>query len=117
MRRQAFTTAFAIFLLVLAFAVLMDTWTGAQSRGQRDPAGGPANEDRRLRFTHDGTSDPEVPGGREIARAPAEAPAGFDNQTNGFNIQGPAFETLDEDTVVPLRSYNDNRFIFEEVET
>ena len=67
----------------------MDTWTGAQSQGQRDPAGGPANEDRRLRFTHDGTSDPEVPGGREIA--PAQAPAAFDNQTNGFNIQGPAF--------------------------
>ncbi len=117
LRRPAFTTAFAIILLVLAFAVLMDTWTGAQSRGQRDTAGGPANEARRLRFTHDGTSDPEVPGGREIARAPAEAPAAFDNQTNGFNIQGPAFETLDEDTVVPLRSFNDNRFIFEEVET
>ena len=61
LRRPAFTTAFAIILLVLAFAVLMDTWTGAQSQGQRDTAGGPANEDRRLRFTHDGTSDPEVP--------------------------------------------------------
>src|SRR5688500_5579344 len=29
---------------------------------------------------------------------------------------GPAFDTIDEDTVVPLRSFNDNRFIFEEVE-
>src|SRR5919109_2721862 len=46
-----------------------------------------------------------------------EAPTGFDNQTNGFTAQGPPFERLDEDNVVPLRSFNDNRFIFEEVET
>ncbi len=46
-----------------------------------------------------------------------EAPAGFDNLTNGFTEQGPDFETLDEDNVVALRSFNDNRFIFEEVET
>jgi len=45
-----------------------------------------------------------------------EAPTGFDNRTNGFNIQGPAFDSINEDTVVPLRSFNDNRFIFEEVE-
>jgi CxxC motif-containing protein (DUF1111 family) len=45
-----------------------------------------------------------------------EAPAAFDNRTNGFDPQGPAFEDIDEDTVVPLRSFNDNRFIFEEVE-
>ena len=46
-----------------------------------------------------------------------EAPTGFDNLTNGFDPQGPPFEKLNEDTVVPLRSFNDNRFIFEEVET
>ena len=46
-----------------------------------------------------------------------EAPAAFDNRTNGFDPQGPAFDDIDEDTVVPLRSFNDNRFIFEEVET
>jgi CxxC motif-containing protein (DUF1111 family) len=46
-----------------------------------------------------------------------EAPAAFDNRTNGFDIQGPPFDSIDEDTVVPLRSFNDNRFIFEEVET
>ncbi len=45
-----------------------------------------------------------------------EAPAAFDNRTNGFDPQGPAFDTINEDTVVPLRSMNDNRFIFEEVE-
>jgi CxxC motif-containing protein (DUF1111 family) len=46
-----------------------------------------------------------------------EAPAAFDNRTNGFDVQGPTFDTINEDTVVPLRSFNDNRFIFEEVET
>jgi CxxC motif-containing protein (DUF1111 family) len=46
-----------------------------------------------------------------------EAPTGFDNRTNGFNQQGPPFDSIDEDNVVPLRSFNDNRFIFEEVET
>ena len=46
-----------------------------------------------------------------------EAPAGFDNLTNGFSEQGAAFETLNADNVVALRSFNDNRFIFEEVET
>jgi CxxC motif-containing protein (DUF1111 family) len=45
-----------------------------------------------------------------------EAPAGFDNLTNGFLEQGDDFETLNEDNVVALRSFNDNRFIFEEVE-
>src|SRR6188508_2645455 len=29
-----------------------------------------------------------------------EAPAAFDNRTNGFDAQGPAFDSLDEDTVV-----------------
>ena len=46
-----------------------------------------------------------------------EAPTGFDDLTNGFDQQGPPFEQINEDTVVPLRSFNDNRFIFEEVET
>jgi CxxC motif-containing protein (DUF1111 family) len=45
-----------------------------------------------------------------------EAPTGFDNRTNGFNQQGPPFDSIDEDNVVPLRSFNDNRFIFEELE-
>ncbi len=46
-----------------------------------------------------------------------EAVTGFDNRTNGFLPQGPPFESIDEDNVVPRRSFNDNRFIFEEVET
>jgi CxxC motif-containing protein (DUF1111 family) len=50
------------------------------------------------------------------ATTATEAPRGFDNRTNGFSVQGPAFDTLDEDNVQALRSFNDNRFIFEEVE-
>lgn len=52
-----------------------------------------------------------------IAQRITEAPTGFDNETNGYLPQGPAYDTLEENTVVPLRSFNDNRFLFEEVET
>jgi len=45
-----------------------------------------------------------------------EAPTGFDSRTNGFSPQGPPYETLNEDNVVALRSFNDNRFIFEKTE-
>jgi CxxC motif-containing protein (DUF1111 family) len=72
---------------------------------------------RSQRFQPVGTPDPE----NSAAGAPAadpvtEAPTGFDALTNGFDVQGPAFDTIDEDTVVALRSFNDNRFIFEEQE-
>jgi len=58
----------------------------------------------------------ELPGGAVAPAALSEARTGFDHLTNGFSVQGPAFDSLDEDNVVPLRSFNDNRFIFEEVE-
>ncbi|HEX4666124.1 MAG TPA: di-heme oxidoredictase family protein [Chthoniobacterales bacterium] len=45
------------------------------------------------------------------------ARAGYDNLTNGYAPQGPAFNTIDEDNVIPDRSFNDGRFVFEEVET
>ena len=70
---------------------------------------------RRDRFKPNGVVDNEGPAsGGPNATA---APAGFDSQTNGLDPQGPDYDTLNEDTVVPLRSFNDNRFIFEEVET
>ncbi len=43
--------------------------------------------------------------------------AGFDNLTNGFAVQGPPFNTIDKSNVIPDRSFNDGRFVFEEVET
>lgn len=51
------------------------------------------------------------------ALAPSEAPTGFDNLTNGYLPQGPDYDTIDEDTVSPLASFNDARFVFEEAET
>jgi hypothetical protein len=65
-----------------------------------------------------------LPQGGLVAEQPAaptgpaiEAPSGFDGLTNGFTQQGPAFAGLTHDNVVPLRSHNDNRFLFEFVET
>jgi len=74
---------------------------------------------RRERFRHDGRIDSET--AVTASRLPAletasEAPTGFDNETNGYLEQRPPFEELEEDDVVPLRSFNDNRFIFEEAE-
>jgi CxxC motif-containing protein (DUF1111 family) len=60
---------------------------------------------------------PPAASSRDFLHRPLEAPTGFDNLTNGFTDQGPAFETLNEDNVEANRSFNDNRFIFEEVET
>jgi hypothetical protein len=75
------------------------------------------DERRRQRFTHNGVIDTEAPPASFRLPPPTEAPAGFDNLTNGMDPQGPPFEALEEESVVPLRSFNDNRFIFEEVET
>jgi Di-haem oxidoreductase, putative peroxidase len=72
------------------------------------------DQDRRTRFSHDGFLDDERGTGRQ--GNPAEAATGFDDLTNGFDPQGSAFDALIADSVVALRSFNDNRFIFEEVE-
>ena len=99
-------------LSVLVAAILSSTTIAIVATQGR-----PADERRRQRFAHAGVVDEEDGGAGERRPAPTEAPAGFDNQTNGFDEQGPPFEDIDEDSVVPLRSFNDNRFIFEEVET
>jgi CxxC motif-containing protein (DUF1111 family) len=56
--------------------------------------------------------DANTPPGRRFI----EALTGFDSLTNGYLDQGPDFDTLAEDAVVPFRSFNDDRFIFEEIE-
>jgi len=76
-----------------------------------------ADDRATSRFQHSGTMPAETTDA--AVTQPdffTEAPTGFDNRTNGFLRQGPAYDTLDEDNVVPDRSFNDNRFIFEEVE-
>ncbi len=88
-----------------------------------------AGDKWRLRFTHNGQlPDEGAPGAfdqqgrtaaavRNAAPGTAEAPTGFDNLTNGFDPQGPPFEHAHRGHRHALRSFNDNRFIFEEVET
>lgn len=76
-----------------------------------------AGDPRSERFNPVGTPEPESSAVSALAAdAFTEAPTGFDTGTNGFDVQGPAFDTINEDTVVALRSFNDNRFIFEEQE-
>ena len=97
----------------VASGLIAATRVHGQSGARRSPQ--QRDEDRRQRFSKNGDVEDE-----DNAAAPAtktsEAAAGFDNLTNGFDPQGPDFEELNEDNVVPLRSFNDNRFIFEEVE-
>jgi CxxC motif-containing protein (DUF1111 family) len=77
----------------------------------------PNRHSRRERFRHNGVmAGEDHPTFGERRGDATEAPTGFDNLTNGFTEQGPPFEELNEETVVALRSFNDNRFIFEEVE-
>src|SRR5688572_105442 len=78
--------------------------------------GSTADERATSRFQHSGRMPVEETAAITPADFFSEAPTGFDNRTNGFLRQGPAFDTIDEDSVVPNRSFNDNRFIFEEVE-
>jgi hypothetical protein len=83
-------------------------WTAVHA----DPQG--REEHRRRRSTPTGEVQREA--GNTPPGRVTEAPAAFDNQTNGYDPQGAPYETLDEHNVVALRSFNDNRFIFEEVE-
>jgi Di-haem oxidoreductase, putative peroxidase len=95
----------SFFLIVGLAAFLISTAASQSNRGRRD------------RFRHNGVIEEEDrPAFGERRSDATEAPTGFDNLTNGFTEQGPPFEELNEDTVEALRSFNDNRFIFEEVE-
>jgi CxxC motif-containing protein (DUF1111 family) len=77
-----------------------------------------ADEARRTRLTAAATpldNEGGLPTLTDVSRL-TEALAAFDNVTNGFDVQGPPFDTIEEDNVHPLASFNDNRFVFEEVE-
>jgi CxxC motif-containing protein (DUF1111 family) len=75
-----------------------------------------AAQARAARFQHSGTVAPESSTATTDVGRLTEAPTGFDNRTNGFLVQGPPFGSLNEDTVEAQRSFNDDRFIFEEIE-
>ena len=112
MKHPTYRAAFA-GLLVIAFGM---SDAAADRRDQFRIVGSPLSEDPAT--NPDGTT-PNVAARTPSTTAtlPTQAPTGFDNLTNGYLQQGPAFETLEEADVVAGRSFNDNRFIFEEVET
>src|SRR3954471_16570442 len=108
--KRGSVTVLSTTLAITVLALVSDRALQGQSGGTS-----PRDADRRMRFTSNGPMAPEG-GSISLLSVATEALAGFDNQTNGFNPQGPAFDSLNEDNVVALRSFNDNRFIFEEVE-
>src|SRR6266536_1442917 len=105
-----YTKLIALILLIpglVGFLVLQSQAVFSQATRQN----------RGDRFRHNGVIEDEDRSAIGDPRSDAtEAPTGFDNLTNGFTEQGPSFETLNEDNIIALRSFNDNRFIFEEVE-
>ena len=102
----------SVIAVAASLTLLAQSPVGPRSRVERfRPARGPQPEGPGGLFDRPGGGKVR-PDGRRIT----EAPTGFDNLTNGFLPQGPAYDTLTEDNVVALRSFNDNRFIFEEVE-
>lgn len=120
MRNGLLTAAYAAFVATGLTATRTVTIEGAAGAASPQSAAVKRDSVRRLAFSHDGVVDGESGSALALATAVtavAEAPSGFGNVTNGFNRQGPPFESLNEANVVPLRSFNDNRFVFEEVET
>jgi len=108
--KSALLTTTCVTLAAAALSALPSPGGGGQAGVN------PRDALRRATFTHDSNVDSEI-GPPSLRLSPAtEALAGFTNQTNGFDPQGPDYDSINEDNVVPLRSFNDNRFIFEEVE-
>ena len=118
------TAKFPLLAVAVTAGVLSLPWYIGQSLAQTRSVSSD-NQVRMERFRRKGSPQEEAPsalrlGSRNppnISSSITEAPTGFDNRTNGFSFQGPPFESLNEDNVVPSRSFNDNRFIFEETET
>jgi CxxC motif-containing protein (DUF1111 family) len=98
----------AILSLTLILAA-----AAAFSQDRRNPG-----KTRAERFRHSGTIAGEGPAGFHGLGSGGveEAPTGYNNRTNGFLKQGPPYDTIDEDNVRPLRSFNEGRFAYEEVE-
>lgn len=108
-----YTVLAAIGLSIADLIVSVEGQTpGAQTRRERFTPRRPAAPEGPARFFYiEGiTSQVQVPDGTREART------GFDGRTNGLAPQGPDFETIDEDNVDPLASFNDARFVFEETE-
>ena len=99
---------FALFMAAVAGGTIVVTDANSAGRHNRfQIRGGLSDEGHRGDRTRH----------RRPSRGVAEAPTGFDNRTNGYLRQGVDFDRINEDNVVAGRSFNDNRFIFEEFET
>ena len=117
------TAKMPLFAVIVTASALSLPWFIDQSLAQTKTASSD-NQSRMERFRRKGSAVDEAPSALRIgsdgqlllATTVTEAPTGFDNRTNGFTLQGPPYDSLNEDNVVPLRSFNDNRFIFEETE-
>src|SRR4051812_21151613 len=100
------------YFVVVSFIVVMATTLAFRQSAQiKEPSESAVDRVRRDRFQPKGQIEKEAstaPDG-EASLVETEAPAAFDNRTNGFLPQGPAFDTIGEDNVVPLASFNDDR--------
>src|SRR5712691_9541677 len=108
-------TIVATFVVTLALTAAFTNV--AHSQGVTKAPASSDHQTRRDRFRPNGVIQDEDHAGLADHQGATEAPTGFDNLTNGFTEQGPPFDTINADNVAALRSFNDNRFIFEEVET
>ena len=99
----------AVALVSGAVAFGLITAARVHGQGASRPSAQQRDQERRLRFSNNGKAEEEDDAAAASAPKAAEAPTGFDNLTNGFDPQGPDFEELNEENVVPLRSFNDNR--------
>src|SRR3977135_469946 len=92
---------------ITACAVLAQGICGATEHrpgGQIDP------RSRIERFRAQGSILTEETPTRSML-LPTEALSGFDNQSNGFDVQGADYSSLNSANVQALRSFNDNRFV------
>jgi len=112
----------AVLAAIVFFAGTWFLKMPVESQTRRESA---VDRVRRQRFRHNGSlptearaGDFDAPGKARPARTlSVEAPTGYDNLTNDYIEQGPPFNTINEENVVPLRSFNDDRFVFEEFES
>lgn len=112
---------FLKLLIVVLFLVIATATTVTIRQNAQDRAESAVDRVRRDRFRHNGQFEKELPDesaprAADSSTSLQEAATGHDNLTNGYLVQGPDFDTINGDTVVPLASFNDNRFIFEEFE-
>lgn len=85
----------------------------------------PLRKTKAERFLYSSKSKPEGPPKKfffeditdSVHANTGSAQTGYDSLTNGYAEQGPDYDTITRDNVVPTRSYNDGRFVFEFKET